>query len=443
MATSSVSGVNKVGDNYYRTKVTDQGDGTFTSTLFRTDAQGANEVPISGYATPQGGGSVAQSINTTNATAEEQRLLADPNSQLNQTRKNQVKSTESDFFGNAGGSPSQQSQLDKAAGGSGNAAKTAPQSGSTANPSGGSSGSGSSDQTRNEFPNLRYPEDIGSTKQDIIKFSMLKYIPGGLNSSGGGEGLGTVGSRPEIGKRSPIGTVILPIPSGISDTNSVQWGSENMNAAEAFAAQAALTTIKQGFAAGANVVGEATAQVANDPATNKDVKTGFAAAFAAAATGTNGSAVLARTEGAVLNPNMELLFQGPALRPFSFTFKMSARSKEEAKQIIGIIRFFKQGMAVQKSKSNLFLKAPHTFRIQYIHRPKGENADHPYIGKIKECALQSLTVNYTPEGQYATYRDGVLVSYEMQMSFQELEPIFNEDSGKGTGSGGPDTDLGY
>jgi hypothetical protein len=122
---------------------------------------------------------------------------------------------------------------------------------------------------------------------------------------------------------------------------------------------------------------------------------------------------------------------------------MSARNETEAKQIIGIIRFFKQGMAVQKSKANLFLKAPHTFRIQYIHRPKGPDTDHPYIGKIKECALQNLTVNYTPEGQYATYRDGILVSYEMQMTFQELEPIFNEDYGQGTGSSGPDREIGY
>lgn len=441
MATSSVSGVSKVGDNYYRSQVTDNEDGTFSSTLFRTDAQGANEVPIAGYGAS---GDVSSTVvNTTNATAEEQRLLSDPNSQLNQARKSQIKSTENDFFGDQGGTQTQNSQLDKAAGGSGNAAKTAPQSGSTANPSGAGSGSGSSDQTRNEFPNLRYPEDLGSTKQDIIKFSMLKYIPGGLSGSGGGGSeLGSVGGlRPEVGKRSPIGTVILPIPSGISDTNSVQWGSENMNAAEAFAANAAITSIKKGFSAGANVVGEAAEQVASDPATNKDVKTGFAAAFAAAATGS--TQILARTEGAVLNPNMELLFQGPSLRPFSFTFKMSARNETEAKQIIGIIRFFKQGMAVQKSKSNLFLKAPHTFRIQYIHRPKGQNTDHPYIGKIKECALQSLSVNYTPEGQYATYRDGVLVSYEMQMTFQELEPIFNEDSGKGTGSSGPDKDLGY
>jgi len=105
---------------------------------------------------------------------------------------------------------------------------------------------------------------------------------------------------------------------------------------------------------------------------------------------------------------------------------MSARNDTEAKTIIKIIRFFKQGMSPQKSSSNLFLKSPHTFKIRYLLRGQNGN-EHPYIGKIKECALQSFTVNYTPEGQYATFRDGVLVSYEITMQFQELEPIFNSD----------------
>jgi len=86
-------------------------------------------------------------------------------------------------------------------------------------------------------------------------------------------------------------------------------------------------------------------------------------------------------------------------------------------------------MSAQRSQSNLFLKTPHTFGITYMHRgQKGE--EHKYIGKIKECALTSFTVNYTPEGQYATFYDGPMVSYEMQMQFQELEPIFNDDYGK-------------
>ena len=33
--------------------------------------------------------------------------------------------------------------------------------------------------------------------------------------------------------------------------------------------------------------------------------------------------------------------------------------------VIKIIRFFKQGMAPIRSKSRLFLKSPHTFRLAY------------------------------------------------------------------------------
>ena len=80
-------------------------------------------------------------------------------------------------------------------------------------------------------------------------------------------------------------------------------------------------------------------------------------------------------------------------------------------------------MAAQRTASQLFLKAPNTFKIRYLHRAK----DHPYINYIKECALQSFTVNYTPEGNYMTFADGLMTSYEITMQFQELEPIFNDD----------------
>ena len=46
---------------------------------------------------------------------------------------------------------------------------------------------------------------------------------------------------------------------------------------------------------------------------------------------------------------------------------------------------------------------------------------------FKTCALQSFGVNYTPTGNYATYSDGVMVSYDLSMSFSEITPIFNDD----------------
>jgi len=136
------------------------------------------------------------------------------------------------------------------------------------------------------------------------------------------------------------------------------------------------------------------------------------------------------------------LFSGPSLRPFSYTFKLSARGKKDTEEIRKIIRFFKQGMAAQRTASNLFLKAPHTFKIQYLYRREDKENDHPYINYIKECALQSFTVNYTPEGNYMTFSDGSMVSYEISMQFQELEPIFNDDYSKLPG-GNSDTVIGY
>ena len=156
------------------------------------------------------------------------------------------------------------------------------------------------------------------------------------------------------------------------------------------------------------------------------IQQGIKGYFAAAAVGLSLDQVLARTQGQIVNPNLELLFQGPTLRPFNFTFKMSAREREESEMILKIIRFFKQGMAPQRTESNLFVKAPHTFQLQYRHRGSEE---HKFLNKFKECALIGMRVNYTPENNYATFEDGAMVSYEMQMQFKELDPVYNEDYG--------------
>lgn len=285
---------------------------------------------------------------------------------------------------------------------------------------------GTDDRTRDNFKNssrpLIYPEDLGTTKQDVIKFDMLKYKPKAFGSESFG-----FGERTRDFNTDSIGTVVLPIPSGISDTTSVTWGQDTMNAAEAELAKVALSGITQGGEGFISGIEEAAKKVAENTG---DMKVAAAAAFADSAVGVRG--LLTRTTGAVINPNMELLFNAPTLRPFNFRFKMSARNDKEAQTIINIIRFFRQGMSPQRTASNIFLKSPHTFKIRYLHR--GQNGEeHKYIGKIKECALQNFTVDYTPEGQYATFYDGVMVSYEINMQFTELEPVFNEDNDKNYG----------
>ena len=264
--------------------------------------------------------------------------------------------------------------------------------------------------TRNQFPTadtLFYPETLRKKLQDVIKFSMMKYepkdVPQGLKF------------KDRDQSRRSIGSCILPIPGGISDGNSVSWNQENMDPVSIAKAEVALETIRKGGEGFTGSISEIAKAVGG---ANKDT---IATLLAQAASGT-GAQLLTRTTGSVLNPNMELLFQGPALRDFTFQFKLSPRSSKEAKKIIQIIRFFKQGMAPIRSQSRLFLKSPHTFKLQYMH----ENNDHKYLNKFKECALQSCAVTYG-EAQYSTYEDGVLSSYNINLSFKELEPIFNDE----------------
>jgi len=286
--------------------------------------------------------------------------------------------------------------------------------------------------SRSSFPkNLSYPADLQISQQDVIKFNMVKYSPRKFKS---GEGtINPIQERRGITDQLIIGSVYLPIPGGISDTNSVTWGSDTMDPIQSALANVALSAIGGGGSAGANAAAGSSEDIASQAA---DAKTWVQNYFAQAATGTTN--LLSRTQGAITNPNMELLFSGPTLRPFSFTFKLSARGTKDRDAIRQIIRFFKQGMAVQRTQSQLFLKAPHTFKIQYLHKTK----DHSYLNLIKECALQSFTVNYTPEGNYMTFADGMMTSYEISMQFQELEPIFNDDYGNLDGKS-IDTNIGY
>ena len=271
--------------------------------------------------------------------------------------------------------------------------------------------------TRNSFPKmLFYPETLRKEMQDVIKFVMMKYEPKDVTGSGENAKITFSDRSTDTDSRS-IGSVLLPIPGGISDGMNVSWNQENMDPAAIAKGQLALNTIMKGGEGFADSVGD----IANTIKNNSGVKEGVANLLAGAASGT-GNQLLTRTTGSILNPNMELLFNGPQLRNFTFQFKLSPRSKTEAAKVIQIIRFFKQGMSPIRSQSRLFLKSPHTFKLQYLH----QNSDHKFLNKFKECALQGCTMTYG-EAQYATYEDGVMSSYNMSLTFKELEPVFNDE----------------
>ena len=396
--------------SFYRTQVTTLANGGVKRETYRTDAQGNGDVKIS-EATTSGNPPTTTTTLTSNASTNERRALRNKNSQLSQSINQQTKQAADKAKANTI-DPVTDSVIDKASGGSGNTASQPSTGDSQATTTSAPS------STRN-FGDMQYPATIAEG-QDVITFTALTYASKTISgfSFGGRDRVGPGGGG---GGRSK-GTVTLPIQSGIKDQNAAGWGEDMMNPLEAMMAKSALDLVMEG---NADNIGKAGEQIQKD---TKDFQKGIGAAVVSSATGVKG--ILARTEGKVVNPNLELLFQKPTLRPFSFQFKLSARNPEEAAEIVKIIRFFKQNMAPQKGggsggeSANLFLKAPNTFQIHYMHKGTEE---HPYIGRAKECAMTSFEVDYTPDGNYSTLRDGFMTSYTISMSLKELEPVFYED----------------
>ena len=137
--------------------------------------------------------------------------------------------------------------------------------------------------------------------------------------------------------------------------------------------------------------------------------------------------ILARTSGRVLNPNAELLFQGPVLRDFNFDFLMIARSEQEGKEIRKIVRWFKSGMA-PRFNSSTFLETPDIFTLEYKNgtRPgdvlKTVNRFSP--GGL---ALRTIAVDYAVNGYWSAYTDSQPVAIKMSLNFAELRPIYAQD----------------
>ena len=242
-----------------------------------------------------------------------------------------------------------------------------------------------------------------------------------VNLGSGGESRLSLDNRKRIeAEKRTVGHITLPIPDGVSDQNRVDFGNGTLNPVQVAGAETALKLLLQGEGAGQNA-----ADVFKQAVADKNVREALSAVIAGSVFSINTNELLARTGGNVINNNLELLFKGPTLRPFNFSFNLSARDSSESRMIKKIIRAFKQSSAAQKTPGGLFLHAPNTYKLQFINGKT--NKTHEFLPRIKECALLGVTMNYMPENSYMTYDDTSMVSYNMQLSFKELEPIFNDD----------------
>ena len=268
----------------------------------------------------------------------------------------------------------------------------------------------------------RYPLNQDRKEYDYLQVTALEYEPAKFNTKNATPDAFGITEEAENRSMNPVGSVFLPMQPGLGESSNVSWQNSTMNFLEAAGANisggaisGASEGLKESFDRAMSATGDAASRLKGIG--SDDV----AAYFAGQAIGKN---VFTRGTGQVVNPNLELLFNAPSLRSFNYTYRFTPREEDEAQEVKRIIKFFKKQMAPKRTPQKIFLKSPNVFRLKYFFK---NGQQHPFLNKIKKCALTSFTAQYTPDGSYMTYEDGSMTSYEIQLSFGELNPIYNDD----------------
>ena len=292
---------------------------------------------------------------------------------------------------------------------------------------------------------LRYPRAARGKNSDYLQITAfsykannantVNYQPSGLTDSST-KNLNQLLSAGGKGAKIIDSVIQLPMPSNIQDSQQVAYGEDSLDIFGATAGAqimsgmtnvgSALGTggISAALSAGSEFFQNSAKIIGGKGSVVQDAFTRNLAAQAAGILGANVTAqqLLTRTQGKIINPDMELLFTAPTLRAFQFSFKMSPRDADEKDEIKKIIRTFKQNMA-PTNEGVEYLKTPNVFELQY----KSGTENQPFLNRFKTCALTDMSVNYTGENVYATYNDGAPISMIMNLTFKELTPIYSSD----------------
>jgi len=139
--------------------------------------------------------------------------------------------------------------------------------------------------------------------------------------------------------------------------------------------------------------------------------------------------ILGGAFGVVFNDNTLQTFGNMDVRSFNFTYLMVARNQTEENNIRDIITKFKLGMHPNSrqrgNNATIFLEYPLVWRI--IPSIKSIDANSPFLPRTKFCALNRLSVDYTPDNVLALTKNNFVQAVQLSLSFTELEPMTSAD----------------
>ena len=304
---------------------------------------------------------------------------------------------------------------------------------------------------------LQYPRDLGSmTKGHVVSFSIYERKPqnystelgsaiqNGLSSAfaSGADSTSVVESMKGIATASAevlsststsIGSLIsepnssalaisdekdrlatrisLYMPDTVNFTYNASYdGSQSLLGI----AESTLSTISNGVSSVANkfgIPGAIVSGIANLPS----------AALSAAQSPLAKLAL--STQGLAINPKQQMLFSGIDFRTYQMVFTFTPYSRDEANEVKNIIRTFKQHAAPRLvSGAGMFWVPPSIFKLDFLFNGK----QNPNVSKVAESVIESIDVNYSPNGQWSAHGDGAPIQTVLTINFKEIKLIHRE-----------------
>ena len=287
---------------------------------------------------------------------------------------------------------------------------------------------------------LRYPEELTiQSATEYLLFDFWRYKPnsGQLTSGGSGNYSPEGDSDTEVyevfdpAKQLPS-TIIIAMPQDIGTQIGAQWGGKSFGFLGKGVAGVG-ANIAKGTLEGIKDATSGIGDIIRQGSTSDALKS-FGASLTTAALnsipGVGGNLsvndIVQGGSSKILNPNVELMYEGPTLRELSLKFKLVARTSTESKIIKEIATSFRKA-AAPANKDSRFINLPAYVRMRYMRGGK-QNQNLP---KHRMFAINGVDVNYTPDGQYIVYEDGYVPSIEIGLALQETKIIFFEDIANG------------
>ena len=133
--------------------------------------------------------------------------------------------------------------------------------------------------------------------------------------------------------------------------------------------------------------------------------------------------------GMAINPRAEMYYEGPQFRQFQYSFKFWPRTQDESHRVQNIIKLFKYHMhpITDEDYYGRMFRIPSEFEIHYLCKD-GVNEK---LNKISRCALSDCEVSYNPDGNPKFFEDNSPVSYQINLTFKELEYMTKDKMEKG------------